>query len=293
MITVLWVMTVAAVVATAGALSGRNAVNATSNRVHLARLFWTASGCAARAHAAIDSVLAATTTFAAAADKWRVLDRAVPPDTACVVSLEAAGTRLDMNDASEEMLQRLFTAMGYADDAPLLTAALADWRDSDAVERPQGAERDWYAMARREVPRDGPLADIRELSRVRGFDNLSAFAAVLTTEPGRVSLATASVNVLLAVPGITRETADRIVAMRDAGTPVPEVMSVLGLVSRSSADSLLGRFPDVVRATTPDPEAWLLTVRATVGVPAVSVTLTRRLLRAGKRAVVASSRSDV
>ena len=134
-----------------------------------------------------------------------------------------------------------------------LAAALADWRDSDDVARPVGAERDWYAAAHRELPRNGPLADIRELARVRGFENLPPFEAVLTAEPGRVSLATAPATVLLAVPGFTRETADRIVALQDAGTPVTDVTSLLGLVSRASADSMLAHFPEIARVTTPDP----------------------------------------
>jgi hypothetical protein len=55
---------------------------------------------------------------------------------------------------------------------------------------------------------------------------------------------------------------------------------------------MLARFPEIVGVTTPDPDAWILTARATSGMPAVTVTLARRIMRAGKRAVVVSSRSD-
>lgn len=296
MIVVLWVMTVAAIVATAGALAGRNSVNAAVNRVHLDRAFWTATGCVARTESAIDAALAANSLDRAAAT-WRVLDRAVlsaaAPRADCTVTLEAAGTRLDMNAASDELMENLFTAIGYGGgDAAALAAALIDWRDSDDVARPAGAERDWYSSMHRELPRNAPLADIRELARVRGFENIETFDSVLTAEPGRISLATASANVLLAVPGFTRETADQIVALQQGGTPVSDVMSVLPLVSRASADALLARYPDVVRVTTPDPDAWILTVRATVGAPPVTATLARRLLRSGTRAVVVSSKSD-
>jgi general secretion pathway protein K len=295
MITVLWVMTVAAIVAASAALSGRNAVNAATNRVHLSRAFWAATACMARAQATIDSVLASSRSFDASADAWRILGRAALPVSSvdlCVTSLEAAGTRLDMNEASEEMLTNLFVAIGHASDAAALAAALADWRDSDDVARPDGAERDWYATARRELPRNAPLADIRELGRVRGFERLMDFEPYMSAEPGRLSLATAPVPVLLAVPGFTRETAERVVELQQAGTPVADLMSLLGMVSRSSADSMLARFPDIARVTTPDPDAWILTVRSVAGAPPVTVTLSRRLLRAGKRAVVTSSRSD-
>jgi type II secretory pathway component PulK len=164
--------------------------------------------------------------------------------------------------------------------------ALSDWRDSDDVARPMGAEADWYVANLRERPRNAALADIRELTRVRGFEDISAFDSVLTTEPGRVSLATASVSVLMAVPGITRETAEKVVALRDAGTPIRDPALLAGMISRTSADSLMARFPDIVRSTTPDPDAWNLTVHARSGFPAVTVALCWRLIRLGKRSVV-------
>jgi type II secretory pathway component PulK len=66
MITTLWVMTVASVIALAGALTGRSAVNATRHRTQLERGFWIASGCASRIRAAIDNALAESETFEAA-----------------------------------------------------------------------------------------------------------------------------------------------------------------------------------------------------------------------------------
>lgn len=297
MITVLWVMTVAGVMATAAALAGRNTVHATRNRVQLERAFWAASGCAALAEAAIDDRLAEATSYEDAGVIWRRLDRAVLPVTlpdpdACSVLLEAAGTRLDVNAASDEIIANLLHAMGYGGNAESLVDALADWRDPDTVARPFGAERDWYIAAQRHPPRDAPLADIRELARVRGFESLAPFDTLLTVETGRISLATAPVTVLMSVPGFTRETAESIVAMRDAGTPVNDVISMLGGLSRTSADALLSRYADVVRLTTPDPDAWLLTVHAQVGQPRSIVTLTRRLVRSGRRAVVVQTRSE-
>lgn len=297
MITVLWVMTVAGVMATAAALAGRNTVHATRNRVQLERAFWAASGCAALAQAAIDDRLAEATSYEDAGRIWRRLDRAVLPVTlpdpdACTVLLEAAGTRLDVNASSDEIIANLLHAMGYGGNAESLVDALADWRDSDTVARPFGAERDWYIAAQRHPPRDAPLADIRELARVRGFESLAPFDTLLTVESGRISLATAPVTVLMSVPGFTRETAELIVAMRDAGTPVNDVISMLGGLSRTSADGLLSRYADVVRLTTPDPDAWLLTVHAQVGQPRSVVTLTRRLVRSGRRAVVVQTRSE-
>ena len=296
MITTLWVMTVAGVMATAAALAGRTTVNATRNRVLLERAFWLAAGCAARAQAAMDAALRASPTYEDAAAAWRVLDRALRPLTAaatpeCAVSLEAAGTRIDVNAAPDELLDNLFRSLGAGGGAPALVDALADWRDSDDVARPLGAEREWYEAARRDPPRNRPLADIRELARVRGFENLALFDSVLATEPGRVSLATAPVTVLAAVPGFTRETAERIVERREGAGPPADVMAVVGFVSAPSAGAIVARYPEIVRLTTPDPDAWILTVRARAGSPAAEVRLERRLVRAGRRAVVVATRS--
>jgi general secretion pathway protein K len=296
MITVLWVMTVASFMAAAAALAGRNAVNATRNRTQLERAFWLAQGCAARVQSAIDDTLRAAETFEDAAQTWRVLDRAVLPiartnPADCTVTLEAAGTRVDVNAASDEMIGALLRTLGYGQDAGSLVDALADWRDTDDVQRPSGAEREWYVAAGREVPRNGPLADIHELARVRGFEDIARFDSVLSAEPGRVSLATASVPVLLAVPGFTSETAERIVELRDAGSPVPDVLSLLDDLSPSSADAIMSRYSDIVRVTTPDPDAWILTVRGSSGYPPSTVVLDRRLVRTGKRCVVARTRS--
>lgn len=295
MITVLWVMTVAGVVAAAAALAGRNAVNAARNRVGLERAFWRARACAAVSQAAIDERLAEARTFEAAADVWRALDRAAAaraPESGCSVALEAAGTRLDLSSASDEMLMRLFQSIGSGDAAPAMLDALNDWRDSDDVARPLGAERDWYAARGRDVPRNGPIADLRELARVRGFEDLARFEPVLTVEPGRVSLATAPPAVLLAVPGITQETAERIVALREANMPVTDLLSIVGQLSHDSADSLMARYQDIARLTTANPDAWIMSVSAETGLPPARVTVVRRLARSGRHSVIVSAWSD-
>src|SRR5438105_7264104 len=108
MITVLWAMAVAAAMAGVAAVTGRNAVNAARNRTQLDRAHWVAAGCAARVQAAIDAVLSEAASFEDAAHTWRVLDRAVLSSTlgmtGCDLALEAAGTRLDVNSATDEMM---------------------------------------------------------------------------------------------------------------------------------------------------------------------------------------------
>jgi general secretion pathway protein K len=85
------------------------------------------------------------------------------------VTVEDEARRLDLNAPGIEvplgrLLRRLGLDQGVAD-------ALADWTDRDDVERPHGAERDWY---RRHVPPlvppNGPLGSVGELALLRGAD---------------------------------------------------------------------------------------------------------------------------
>ena len=296
LLTILWILTVAAVVAMGAALVGRQAVLEGAARVELERARWIALACERRMVAAVDASLQAAPTFDAAAVVWRSLAKRVidaPLVSHCEATLEAAGTRLDVNNASQEMIVNLLNALGLADNAPQMADALEDWIDADDDPRPFGAERSWYESSARLEPRNGPLASTTEIHRVRGFEQLSALDALVSADPGRVSLATAPVPVLMAVPGITREAAEQIVALQGAGTPLGDLLSLVGVISPASADSLAARYADAVRVTTPDPDAWLIRVRVGRGDPAVAVVLEWRVIRTGMRCVVTSTRSRI
>src|SRR6185295_16889836 len=105
---------------------------------------------------------------------WRTLEQRIvrrpeSPNWPCDVLLQAAGSKLDVNSATPDMIVSLLHAMRESDaQASEMSDALSDWRDTDQVESPVGAERAWYASAMRALPRNGPLADIGELALVRG-----------------------------------------------------------------------------------------------------------------------------
>jgi general secretion pathway protein K len=297
MITVLWLIAAASIVALTGTLAGRTTVSAARNRVQAERAFWAGVGCARRTQAEIDSLLGAAATLDEDASIWRMLDRRIVPHAKssswpCEVWLEAAGARMDVNAATPEMIGSVLRTLGESDgQAAAMADALMDWRDTDQVASPLGAERPWYEREIRALPRNAPLEDIRALALVRGFENISLFASVFTTEPGRISLAHASAEVLSAVPGITRETADLIASLSEMGTPVIDVSTLAGRVSAQSATELMSRYADIVRFTTSDPDAWLLDVRATNGDPKTTVTIHWRLIRTGRRCSVVRSRT--
>jgi type II secretory pathway component PulK len=96
----------------------------------------------------------------------RIGRHAVGPGWVEVV-VEDEARRLDLNaPGADVVLERLLR--GLALD-PALAEALADWTDRDDVERPHGAERDWYRRrAPPLVPPNAPLTSVGELALLRG-----------------------------------------------------------------------------------------------------------------------------
>lgn len=79
--------------------------------------------------------------------------------------------KVNINDANEEALARLFTGNGLDEDyAELLAAAVADWRDPDEMERPNGAEDAAYESAGLAIgPGNHRFVLIEELLQVIGM----------------------------------------------------------------------------------------------------------------------------
>jgi len=264
MLTVLWVITVATISTIAFALTGRVSIDAARNRVHHQRAYWLAIGCARKTQSTIDATLRDAINDAAANRAWRTLDAiatSASHDTACTIALEAAGTRIDINTATDEMLLRL-AADQQLPNADALVARIDSARDST---------------------RSVVLLDDDRHLRALLSSLAPSFDSTLTTEPGRLSLANAPASALVATPGISRETADAIVDLRTSNGPLDALTNILGHLSATAADSLIARFPDAQRLTTPDPDAWLLRVSASSGTPPATVALQWRLVRVGRQ----------
>lgn len=86
------------------------------------------------------------------------------------VRVEDERGKVPLNLIDERALTALLAAEGLEGDV-LATAcdSLLDWIDADDEVRPFGAERDDY-VAQGYHPRNGPLASLDELAKVRGFD---------------------------------------------------------------------------------------------------------------------------
>jgi general secretion pathway protein K len=298
LLAVLWVLVGMSAMAVASLLVARSAVSAARNRVALTRARWRGEDCLERARAVIDDALGDRGDVPRPVPGgWAVLDRVVAASpvvtaAACDLTFRAAGTAVDINVADAEQLGALLTSLGIAAPrADSMVDALLDWRDADDIARPLGAERAWYHAVHLPPPRNGPLADVRELRRVRGFgaDVLgdSVLDAVLTVEPGRIVWDRAPPAVLASLPGMTPEALARVAELHVRGLPVGDFTALGAIVSPASAQALSARYADLQRLTTSEPDAWILTARGHDGTaPTLTATITVRLVRAGARAAV-------
>ena len=130
---------------------------------------------------------------------------------AVTVSLQDEGGKIDLNRSAEPVLEGLFTSVGVAPQAAQrLADAIADFHDADNLRRPNGAEDADYAAAKLPYDaKDAPFAKTDELLQVLGMTRAlyERVAPLITVYSPRrdVNLATASLDVLRALPYLTPE----------------------------------------------------------------------------------------
>lgn len=297
LVSVLWVMVGVSALGLVANLAARDAVAAARNRADLDVAAWAAEECVERARAAISTALHGTGAEPPGATVWGRMDREVAASpllagAPCAVEMRAAGAALDVNAAAEETLHRLLVLIGTAPAAAdSLVDALADWRDADDVPRPLGAERDDYAAAGLPLPRNGPIADLRELRRVRGWDRVPGIDTLLSAEPGPAPLSHAPVAVVAALPGLGPEAAARLAEMRTRDARIAELAAFVGALSPSARDEAMRRFPELAGAVSTEPVAWLLRAAGSAGHPPAVHVVEVRLVRAGERAAIVRRKS--
>lgn len=287
---VLWVLAISASVGLLLVRSARDAVGAARNRVSLTRATWVAEGCAERARAVIDITLHDEVR----ANVWRTLDASLQQAQSadCAVSLTPDDVRLDINTISDETLRALAREVSVSSTgADSLVSARADWIDADDITRAFGAERSWYRAAGLVEPRNGPLASIDELKLVRGFAAVPQLDSVLAVAPARIWLERAPAAVLAALPGFTPEAVATMLTLRAVSSDTPVDVATLGAhLSPEARLVLVSRTQELSSLVTNEPDAWVLTARATSGQPAIESIYEIRLVRSGKRAAIVRRR---
>jgi general secretion pathway protein K len=118
-----------------------------------------------------------------------------------LISLVDEAGKLDLNEASEDLLTRLFTAAGAsAPESRALAAAVLDYRDADDIRRPNGAEAEDYAAAGRPgLPKNGRFDVVEELRGLAGMTTAlyRDIAPSVTVHSGRSELAAMPATALL------------------------------------------------------------------------------------------------
>ncbi len=153
-------------------------------------------------------------------------------DVDIVASGVDESSRIDVNAAPDALLKGLMEQVGGADTdtAAHIVDGILDWRDADDVKHPNGAEDADYRLAGLpQRPANAPFETVSEVARVLGmtpaiFARVADSLTVNSRQPG-VNPATASRNVLLALPNATPAVVDAYLQQRAdalaAKLPVP------------------------------------------------------------------------
>ncbi len=136
------------------------------------------------------------------------------------VRVEDEGGKLNINQASEEHLTILFTALEFPPgQVRTMVDSILDWRSGGDQPRASGAKSNYYlGLDPPYVARNGPLEAVEELGWVRGFENspmlprLSEWLTVQGVGQG-VNINTAPLAVLL-TRGFSPEVAQNIIMTR-------------------------------------------------------------------------------
>ena len=130
-------------------------------------------------------------------------------------------SRIDVNAAPDALLKGLLEQVGGADAgiAAHIVDSILDWRDADEAKRPNGAEEADYRLAGLpQRPANAPFETVSEVARVLGmtpaiYARIAASLTVHSRQPG-INPATASRNVLLALPNATPAVVDAYLQQR-------------------------------------------------------------------------------
>ena len=143
-------------------------------------------------------------------------------DGTVTVLIEDETGKIDLNQSPPESLYRLFLVLGWSEaDARTMTDAITDYRDSDSDERPYGAEDASYGiLGLNHDAKDAPFSIVDELLQVPGIsrETFERVAPYLTVYAARrqINVEAASEPVLLALPYLLPSQISEILASRDA-----------------------------------------------------------------------------
>ncbi len=142
------------------------------------------------------------------------------------ITIRGESGKLDINTAPEILLKNLLMSSGVKDiDADTIVDSMMDWKDPDDLVRLHGAESDYYMSL--PTPYKAKNADfdtLEELLLVKGVTAELLYGSIdkkgiidfltVNSRSSTVNVNYAPKEVLMAIPGIGPDTADRIIQYR-------------------------------------------------------------------------------
>jgi general secretion pathway protein K len=188
-----------------------------------------------------------------------------------------------LSDNSGLVLNNLLVNLGVQKEtADTIVDSILDWRDADELHRLHGAESDYYmSLPNPYRSKNGDFETVEELLMVKGVTPEILYGSITKTgifrfltvysKVGGINVNTAPREVLEALPGMTPEAAEQVVAQRElSGPSTPmDLRSVLGDRFTSLAPYIGGSESDrytIDSSGYKQGEKQGFTVRATVAI---------------------------
>ncbi len=241
LIAVLWLTVLLTVIASGFAYSMRGEALAARNALSLAQARAAADG-------AVERVAFELSRPRNLADVWKAdgVPRSwLDGETRITALAVDEAARIDLNAVPDPLLKGLLQNVGGLDpdSAQRVVDAILDWRDADDLRRPNGAEEPEYRAAGRTYkPANAAFGTVGELQRVLGVTpglmlRIADSLTVYSRQAG-INTATASRDVLLALPNITPDQVDAFLAQRQDALanmqPVPRLPQAQGFGTQPS-----------------------------------------------------------
>jgi general secretion pathway protein K len=164
------------------------------------------------------------------------------PDGVVEIRIADEGGKINLNVASELLLQSFFTVLGLPEpQVRTMVDSIQDWRSKESFPRLYGAKSAYYlGLDPPYVAKNGNFETVEELAWVRGFEasplipQLGRWLTVVSNQGG-VNINTAPLEVLLAL-GFSRDIALNIMATRQT-MPLRNFQEV----AQANANLMLGQ----------------------------------------------------
>lgn len=162
------------------------------------------------------------------------------------VKLTDENGKVDINAASEVILKNLLLNLGVSNEqADTIVDSIMDWKDPDDLHRLHGAESDYYmSLPNPYKAKNANFDSLEELQMVKGitpeilYGNPGGKGLIdyltINSKNRLVNVNAAPREVLMAIPGITQELADSIIAFRE-NVEIKNMADVQGLIGTNYA----------------------------------------------------------